>query len=249
MFKLAVYFLVLFILHGVYGLRFEGKFVGVPEEALDSQARDLKSPVLNGLNYQARITVRLVKIEATNDLNVQTYPVRPNFSFEVDNITEGEYELMINSYDFNIRNSRFKLDVDQSQIRIQEYYLAADSFNSTSVQILTKSDPLVLEILDYKHYYQSAQSKLSEMIMNSPFGIVFQNRLYTILAAVTLAMMIGPPLVSTFLPEVAERFNELQREAYEMKVEKEASGRSEIEADLIPKTSGTKTSGRSGKRN
>lgn len=249
MFKLAIYALILFLLSGTYGIGFDGKFIGVPDDVFASQAGSLKSPILNGLNYQARTSVRLIKIDTSDELTVQKYPVTREFTFKVDDIAEGEYELLVNSYDFNIRNTRFKVIADQSQIQVYDDYLAADSVNSTSVQILSQTKPLIIEITDYKQYYQGAQSKLSELVMNSPLGVIFQNRLYTILAAVTVAMMVGPSLIAHFAPEIAERFNELQQEAYEMKASRESMENTvDTATELIQSNAGSRATGNNGRR-
>lgn len=249
MFRFAVCFLLLLFLSGVCGFGFEGKFVGVPEGAIESQSRNLKSPIFNGLNYQSRISVSLIKIDSSDELKLQKYPVKEDFTFEVDDISEGEYQLLVNSYDFNIRNARFRVIKNQSQIRAFEDYLATDSFNSTSAQILGEGKPLVLQFTDYKQYYQGAQSKLSEMIMNSPLGMIFQSKLYTILAGMTVAMMIGPPLISYFAPELAEKFDDLQQEAYQMKATREAmESQAKAPREFIQSNKGPNTSGSSRRR-
>lgn len=249
MFKLTAYLLFLIFLTGAYGIGFEGKLINVPEDAIESQSSNLKSPILNGLNYQARISVSLIKLDSTDELQVRKYPVKQDFTFEVNDILEGEYELLVHSYDFDIRNTRYKVMVDQSHIQAFEIYLGSDSFNSTSAQVLGDKNPLILEITDYKQYYQGGQSKLSELIMNSPLGVIFQNKLYTILAGVTVIMMIGPPLLSTFAPELAERFNELQQEANEMRATREAAQNpSEASTNVIHSIPETKPSGNSRRR-
>lgn len=195
----------------VLGLGFTGKFVGVPEDAIEAQQTMVESPILNGGNYQSRIDVKLALLTKTNNLKVTEIPVKKSYQFDVSGLHNGEYQLLINSYDFNLRNNRYRVVVNDEVISVYEESLGSKSYNQSSLQVVGPQQPLIVDVVDYKEYYKSPQGKLTEMVMNSPFGFIFRNSLYTALFVACIVIMAAPYIISLISPELAEEMNEIQR--------------------------------------
>lgn len=193
------------------GLDFTGKFVGIPEDALEVQNSRLKSPIVNGLNFQSRIDVMLTQLTPSQQSETKEFPVQKSFQFDVSGLHEGEYQLQINSYDFRLKNDRYRVVVNDDRISVFEDPLGQASYNLSTLQTVGPNTPLVVEVTDYKEYYETPQGKLTDMVMNSPFGFIFKNSLYTALFVAAIAAMAAPSLISYIAPDLAEQVNEIQR--------------------------------------
>lgn len=242
--------IILFILQfftSVLCRGFEGKFVGVPQDAIEAQSGNIGSPIVNGLNYQARTSVKIIDLDASNELKIRKYPVAEDFTFKVEDLSEGAYELLVSSYDFNLRNTRFRVIVDEDQIHVYDDYLASEGLNTTSVRTVSDKEPLILNVVDYKQYYESAQGKLSTMVMESPFGVIFKNKMYTAFFAVALFTLIVPTILSYVAPDMVDRINEMKNEGYEMTAHREEAERLEAntaQAQIASNVATSKTTGR-----
>lgn len=201
-----------FLASQISALKFAGEFVGVPEDAIEVQTGKLKSPIVNGLNFQSRIDVKLTEIVENQNPSSINVPVKKNYEFQVLDLTEGEYQLQISSYDFNLRTDRYRVIVSD-QISVFEDSLGQENYNMSSIQTVGPNTPLVVEITSYKEYYLSPEGKLGEMLMNSPLGFIFKNSLYTALFVAALAIMAMPTLILYIAPDLAEQMNEMQKEA------------------------------------
>lgn len=223
------------------GLGFTGKFVGVPEDALEIQNSGAKSPVVNGINYQSRIDVRLTPIVKSQTSESKVFAVKRSYDFDVSGLHNGEYQLTINSYDFTLQNGRYKVVVDEEKISVYEDKLGAKALNQSSVQIVGPKRPLLVEVSGYKEYYENPRGKLTEMVMGSPIGFIFRSKLYTSLLVASLAIMIAPTVLSTISPELAEEMNEIQRGGL---MQKETKGESQPPAQPPAQEVSKATSGR-----
>lgn len=180
-----------------------GSFTGVPQEAIEAQNIPQKTLVLNGVNFQSRVDITLLSTHS-----ISTFPLKKNWLFDLGDFAPGEYELLVSSYDFLLHQERFSISVSENATKIYEHPLA--STNKTEV-----NQPIEIRVLGFKEYYESPQGKLHEMLMNSPLGFIFKSKAYTAMFVVCMAIMVGPYLVGWLAPDLADRFAEIQREAYE----------------------------------
>lgn len=209
---------------GALSRGFTGQFAGIPQDALEAQESGQQSLVLNGLNYQSRIDINIYEISPEKDTNVWLVPVKKLYSFDVS-LGEGEYELFVSSHDFNLRNGRYRVLVDGEMVRVFEDYFGSLTYNVSSMQVVDFKNPMVIDVLDYKEYYETHSGKLSDMVMNSPVGFIFKNRTYTLMFIVSVGIMVAPYILPYISPELAEEFQEMkveagQRHAGVQKVEK-----------------------------
>lgn len=195
----------------VFGAGFRGKFLGVPEEAIDVRDFVQDNIILNGLNFQSRIDVKLYTIDDTEELEERDFAVKKSYEFDVEGLSAGEYELLLNSYDFNLRTNRYRVVVDSENIKVYEDYLASTTYNQSSLQVVDMEHPLIVDVLDSKEYYESHLGKLNEMLMNSPLGFIFKNRTYTLCFFACLSIMVGPYLISFLSPDLAEELTGMQK--------------------------------------
>lgn len=217
-------FVITYFVAAACGLGFIGKIVGVPEDALEIQNSGVKSPVVNGINYQSRIDVRLTPIVASQTTESKVFAVKRSYDFDVSGLHNGEYQLTINSYDFILQNNRYKVVVDEEKINVYEDKLGAKAMNQSSVQIVGPKSPLFVEVTGYKEYYENPRGKLTEMIMGSPIGFIFRSKLYTSLLVASLVIMVAPTVISTVSPELAEEMSEIQKGG---PIQKEPKGESQ----------------------
>lgn len=227
------------------GLGFTGQIVGIPEDALEIQNTEVKSPVVNGLNYQSRIDVRLTPIVESKTTESNVFPVKKSYDFDVSGLHNGEYQLTINSYDFTIQNSRYKVVVDEEKISVYEDKLGAKALNQSSMQIVGPKRPLFVEVVGYKEYYESPQGKISEMVMNSPFGFIFRNSLYTTLFVAAVVTMVLPYVISIISPELAEEMKQSGNPKMESnsEIQSPAQPPAQPPAQVIPKNTSGKAKG------
>ena len=195
----------------VVAARLFGRFENVPQEALDAARSGLKSHIVNGLNFQSRIDISLVEVGKIKLAETRVFPVAKDYSFQTPDLPTGEYELSIHSYDFSVRTPRYRILVND-QIEAYEDPLASDSYNTSSIQLLTIETPLLVELSGFKSYYESPEGKLTEMVMNSPLGVVFRSKLYTALFFGMLVIMVFPYIIPYVAPDFAEQFQQLQTE-------------------------------------
>lgn len=212
MVKLAICVLSYFTA-AVYGVGFTGKFVGIPEDAVATQNSHFDSPIINGVNYQSRIEVTLTPIVASDTSDPKSLAVKRSFDFEVPDLHNGEYQLTLNSYDFQLQYSRYKVVVDEENISVYEDSLGSKALNQSSLQKVGPKRPLLVDVVGYKEYYESPQGKITEMVMNSPLGFIFKNSLYTALFVASMVIMVAPYVLTLISPELAEQVNEMQNVA------------------------------------
>lgn len=192
---------------GVAALGFSGQFAGVPHDAIQAQ-NNLQSSVLNGLNYQSRIDIKLLLL-SDGLLQPRHVPVFQPYTFVVDRLDDGEYELYIHSYDFSLQNEKYHVTVLNDTISVYEQTLIS-SYNQSLVQTVTLDHPLVVQVTGYKEYYESPQGKLTDMVMSSPFGFVFRSKLYTALFVMSITIMAFPYVLPLISPELAQEYKSMQ---------------------------------------
>lgn len=190
-----------------------GVIQGVPRDAIDASGRGVASPIVNGLNFQSRTAVTLLRKTDDGKLERHNAPVKLDYSFEVPDLQQGEYELEVHSYDFSIANSRYRIKIDD-QVRAFEDYLGHKSHNASSEVLVSPEQPLRVQVIGYKEYYDTPDGKLSALLMNSPLGPIFANRLYTMMFIATLIMMATPYILSIVAPEFAEELKKAQTGDY-----------------------------------
>lgn len=205
------FLLLIALVRAALGLGLFGSIVGVPEDALQAALAGVKSHIVNGLNFQSRIDVKLREITNENPWT-KFIPVKRDYKFELSNLAAGEYELTVHSYDFTIRNSRYRVIVNEL-VYAYEDYLGRMAQNLSSMVAVSPQEPLVVQVLDFNHYYETSQSKLTDMVTKGPLGFIFQNRLYTVLFLGSLVMMVAPYILQWVAPDLAQQIEEAKNRA------------------------------------
>lgn len=210
------------LLQAAFCLDFKARIVNVPEEALEIE--NLRSGRTRPIerNYQAKVDAKAVGLGPKYG-EVHEFRVKKTYEFDVEGLSAGEYKLLVHSHDFNIRQGRFHISVNDSAVVVTEDSLGISGANSTKSWVVSEKEPLIIEAATIKQYEENPRNKLMEMVMQSPLGFIFKNRLYTILFFVCMGLMILPLLVQWINPELAEQFSELQKEAYEKRAERVAA--------------------------
>lgn len=166
---------------------------------MDAQTVPQKLLVLNGLNFQLRIDVWLVESGGKS----WKFPVKRDYSFDVEVPHDGTFELLVQLYDFALESGRFTVVKDQNTTVYA---------GNTTVPL-----PLELRVTGFHEYYESPQGKLNDMLRSSPLGFIFRSKAYTIMFLACVAIMVGPWILGLVAPGVVEQFQQIQREAYEKK--------------------------------
>lgn len=206
-----------------------GKIIGIPEELNTLQRESKTTPqILNGLNYQSRF--KLLLIPLTDGQDSRQGVLERNYGFKFDLLAPGEYQLIVNSHDFLLNLERFRVFVEDTerdqqieddeqtpiqQIKVYQEKLIKESYNVSSGQIITKETPLVIEIKGYKEYYEIRLGSIWDMVMNSPFGFIFANKVYTILFTICSGIIVTPYILLYVAPEFANQFEEVQQRVNE----------------------------------
>lgn len=179
-----------------------GKITNVPR---NYQLVD-KEEYVNGENFGLRCSVRLNLLEGTLESQLL---VNKNFEFKSLPLKPGKYDLTINSHDFTFLQDRYIVEVNESTILAYDYYL--DKKDLGDAKDVTET-PLVVKTVNSKQYYEVRLSSLQDMVMNSPLGVIFKNKIYTGLFVFSVVMMVGPYLLKVLNPEMAKRLDELKAE-------------------------------------
>ncbi|CUM46592.1 uncharacterized protein AC631_02044 [Debaryomyces fabryi] len=223
---------VLFIGIG-HCIGFTGQVVGIPSEIESIQDSENKSPVLNGVNFQSRFNIELIPL---NNITIsETFKVLANkdFVFKFSNLETGSYELLINSYDFLLSSNRYRILVEDQDIKAYEEDLGQDTFNFTSEAVISQ-EPLIVPIKGIKQYYEHRLGSILNMLLDSPFGFIFKNKIYTILFVVCSAIMVTPYIISWVNPDFAEHFQEVQERAETRKREERSTASLQKEIEKVP---------------
>lgn len=192
---------------------FRGRIDNAPDDIVKMQDERFRGLVLNYNNYQSRFNIDLFRLDNSSSEFASTKGyLNKDYEFYFKNLQDGEYNLVINSYDFILSGARYKIIVDQGTIKAHEDSWGSTSYNTSQVQTISEIIPLRILILDIKQYYEKAQGGLSDILLNSPFGFIFKNRTYTIMFTIAVALMIAPPLLQFINPDFAETFNQIKNE-------------------------------------
>ncbi|EMG45502.1 hypothetical protein SBY92_005003 [Candida maltosa Xu316] len=212
-----IFYLISFTL----ALGFKGKIEGIP--SINDELFKTKNKIIpNGNNYNNRIKIDLYPANSANPIPTI---IDSKYNFKFNSLKPGEYDLIVNSYDFNFEKNRFKIIANDESIIAYENNLGSESFNVTS-GIELKEKPLVINYFNTKEFYQYSGGSFQDMIMNSPFGFVFKNRTVTIIFSVCVAIMAAPYILQFLNPEFAAELNEIQ-----VKAAKERLGEKVVDND------------------
>lgn len=192
---------------------FRGIITNTPDKITETQDEQFRGLVVNYNNYQSRFDIDLFRLDnSTNDFSPIKGILNRNYEFNFENLEDGEYNLVINSYDFILSGGRYKIVVDQGSIRAYEDILASTSYNASNTYTISNIVPLEILIIDIKQYYEQAQGGINDIIMNSPFGFIFKNRTYTIMFVIAISLMAAPHILQFINPDFAETFNQIKEE-------------------------------------
>lgn len=201
------------VLQCVSARTLNGVIHGVPQEAIDLALQNPDTPIVNGADFQSRFDIRLFPITSSYDpLKTKMIVVKKDYSFFASQLTEGEYELKVSSHDFELERSHYRIIVTDTEVQAYESLSTLNGYNKSS-KVVVDETPLVVQVLGWKEYYESPQSKLTQMVMNSPFGFIFKSTLYTSLFTGCLVIMVAPYIISFIAPELSEQLNAEQDEA------------------------------------
>lgn len=155
-----------------------GSITGVPEQI--NELYDSKNRIINGESYQLRFDILL---SGSPDRIL----LKEDYTFNVD-IPSGNHTLTVHSYDFALAKE------------VHELYVANDTVFVGDEEI----SQLEIPYEGLKPFYVISQGSLGDMVLNSPFGFIFKNSLYTFIFMVTMGIAIAPTLLAWFNPELAE---------------------------------------------
>lgn len=230
---LIITFLQVLFIGISYGIGFTGQVVGIPSEIESIQASEYKSPVLNGFNFQSRLNIELVPLNNITKFESSKVLVNKDFVFKFSNLETGSYELLINSYDFILSSNRYRILVEDQEIKAYEEDIGQDTFNFTSEAIISQQ-PLIVPVKGIKQYYEHRLGSIFNMLLDSPFGFIFKNKIYTTLFVVCSAIMVTPYIISWVNPDFAEHFQEVQERAETRKREEKSTTRLQKEIEKVP---------------
>lgn len=227
--KLSSIFGAVCVVQGIVALGFKAQFVNVPEEKLELENRRLGKTLPIHRNYPSRIDAQIVG-KGSKYGESHKYLVKKLYEFDVEDLAVGEYELLVHSHDFHIRKNRYRVSVGENEISVLDDFYGIEEVNATSARVVSAESPLQIEAGRIKVYDESPQNKLVEMLMQSPFGFIFRNRLYTILFVVCMGLMILPTAIQWFFPDLADQFADMQKEAYEKRAQRVEAEKQQAEA-------------------
>lgn len=184
---------------------FRGQFISLPD--LFRFPDNVESK-----NLAQRFDVLLHRVGETS---AAFRPVNADLAFEFQNLPVGEYELFVYSHDFALLADRYRVVVGDEVVTAQQDNFVP-SANSTSLEI-SLADPLTIAVVGIKQYYESPQSKLGEMLMSSPLGVIFKNSYYTFFFTVSLVIIAFPYVIPYISPDLAELMKDIQKEIAERK--------------------------------
>jgi hypothetical protein len=222
----------------------KGKIVGFPEQ-LDELYVKQGISIVNGNNYPGKFKVELYKYNGEVDRklsNVISALVNKNYEFQFPDLSLGQYELIVNSYDFDLVKNRYTINVEAEHDSQEYTILAAEhspiSTNKTTSVVVSNESPLEIQIVQLKQFYQLSSNSLLDMVMNSPLGFIFRSKLYTFMFAIVIGMFIAPYLASYISPEFVEHYKEIQQEIQQEKAPKlKLANQEEIDSGLKARTS------------
>lgn len=227
--KLSSIFGAVCVVQGIVALGFKAQLVNVPEEKLELENRRLGKTLPIHRNYPSRIDAQIVGLGSKYGES-HKYLVKKLYEFDVEDLAVGEYELLVHSHDFHIRKNRYRVSVGENEISVLDDFYGIEEVNATSARVVSAESPLQIEAGRIKVYDESPQNKLVEMLMQSPFGFIFRNRLYTILFVVCMGLMILPTAIQWFFPDLADQFADMQKEAYEKRAQRVEAEKQQAEA-------------------
>lgn len=163
------------------------------------------APGRNGLSYQSRIRVELQSLHHTQQLLVDR-----EFRFHAADLSEGVYQLTVDSYDFELKNHRWQVEVSGESETAAVEFPVGKPLNASSRVLIDAQSPLNVKIVGTTQYFENLEGGLSKMLFDSPFGFIFRNRTYTIIFVMCLATMAMPYLLQLVSPELADQINERQ---------------------------------------
>ena len=206
-------------IQSILALGFSGKITNVPDQ-LDELHHHKNVQVVNGDNYQARINIELIPLtDDSDDIKRLQTLVDEEYKFQYEDLAPGSYELLVNSYDFVLSNNRYRIIVDD-YVQAYEDYLHEPKYNETSRAFISHEKPLEIQFIESKQFYEFASGSLGEMVMNSPLGVIFKNKYYTMFFVFSLVIIAAPYVLSFISPEFAEQFNDVKVESVQDKAER-----------------------------
>ncbi|KAG7666107.1 uncharacterized protein J8A68_000363 [[Candida] subhashii] len=201
---------------------FKARIENIPKQIIEPYHSNNKI-VVNGYNYPARIKVDLYNLDKdSNDFTSLPALVDEHYSFKYDGLSDGEYELVVNSYDFALYNNRYRIIVENEKILAYEDYLHSNSYNVSS-KVDVSQTPLVLKYRETKQFYEKAGGSIFDIVLNSPLGFIFKNRTYTIIFTVMVAVSVAPYILQVVNPDFADQLKEMQAEVANERVVKSSS--------------------------
>ncbi|RLV93946.1 hypothetical protein JA1_002136 [Spathaspora sp. JA1] len=194
---------------------FQGQIIDIPKQ-IHELYHEKNIVMVNGENYPARIKVDLYNLKS--DENAAAL-VQSDYSFKFKDLHSGDYELVVNSYDFELSSNRYRIIINDQSIYAYEDGIGESSYNKTSQVDITR-EPLIIRFKTHKQFYDNPQSSIGDWFLNGPFGFIFRNKTYTIIFTVMMGLSLAPYILKWVSPEFAKEFQELQVQATKERLEK-----------------------------
>ncbi|RCK56566.1 hypothetical protein Cantr_05488 [Candida viswanathii] len=219
----------------VAAIGFKGKIEGIPQ--VNELFKTRNKIVPNGQNYNNRIQVDLYPSDSFTPISTI---IDSKYNFKFTSLQPGEYELIVNSYDFNFFNNRFKIVASDDSVVAYEHKLDENSYNVSSAVDLNDKSPLVINYFNTKEFYQSTGGSLKELLMNSPLGFIFRNRALTITFSICVAVMIAPYILKVVNPEFYAELNDIQTQVAKERIEKVEQAETPVKSTGVSRPTGAK---------
>ncbi|KAI5963699.1 uncharacterized protein KGF55_002579 [Candida pseudojiufengensis] len=201
-----------------------------------SQLHKSKIPNLDNTN---RINAQLYLLPTSNQKfkNINFKPIQQsiadkNYNIKFKNLqNDNNYELIINPYDFELVQNRFKINVTNDEFIILEDKLGSPSLNETTIK-LSSNEPLKISFRNYIQFYERSNGTLMQMLLNSPLGFIFKNKVYTMLFFVCIGLMIAPYVAEWVNPEFAAQFKDVPIQDAFKTLEQRQEGKANAKAQI-----------------
>ncbi|KAI5968788.1 hypothetical protein CANMA_002224 [Candida margitis] len=250
MYRSSIVIVLTCIFNVISAIGFSGVIKNIPND-VPELGKELRQTIPNLNNYASRVKVDLYKLNdkgKNHDFSPVSATVGQNYQFKYKDLSEGEYELIINSYDFAFANNRYRLLVDEGKVSAYEDPLGQSHNNQSLAVEVSHQTPLEIQFREVKQFYEKSGGSVFDMVLNSPFGFIFRNKTYTIIFIVLMTISVAPTIAQWVNPEFAEQFKEVQAEVAQSRLQKSEATESQEVLAVAGSTGAKRASGTIKKR-
>ena len=200
----------------VQGYEIIGHVNGIWEKMLeDSNGKK----VLEKYNPQSRFTIALHTLNESPVLSTKMAQLDGNSSFSFHNLSEGKYQLEIDSHDLELSGNIYQIRIDNNSIKAFKNNLRYEyaDMNEGVDWVDLSRQPLEINAERSKIYRSKQKGSIMDILLNSPFGFILRSKLYTSIFVGCLGLMAVPSIIAYVSPELAQEMKNAQVEAAEAK--------------------------------